>query len=284
MSITVDPQQSSSRDSALAALAEALGQFGSQDKRPSQRDAQPSELERTSTRDPLAQQPRAGALGRQSSRGGLARWSLGSLLIVASILVAILAWQSPAGHAVGLATARWVQERLSMSSVWFEKMERLAWPVPPRPNATDAGRPQLSSETPAAPQQAAPAVAPISPELTARLQTIGRELADLQQAIEQFKTSQAQMTQDDAGLTERLKEMQEQMARQNGELGDNLRQVQVEMRRGIADAAAQLKASQDQMTGLSQQLKATQEQMVRLAAPKPQPSPPRRRPITPSTH
>jgi hypothetical protein len=113
----------------------------------------------------------------------------------------------------------------------------------------------------------------MSPQLTKRLQTITRELAEVQQAIEQLRASQAQFVHDNTGLAERAKETQEQMARQTGELANDLKQTQSEMVRGSADTAAQLKAGQEQMAGISQQLKAVQEQMTHLGATEQQPRP-----------
>ena len=63
-----------------------------------------------------------------------------------------------------------------------------------------------------APQDAA--AAPIPPELTQLLlPTMARDLANVQQGIEQLKTSQEQMVRENARTAEQLKASQEQMAR-----------------------------------------------------------------------
>ena len=64
------------------------------------------------------------------------------------------------------------------------------------------------------------------------LQTMARDLANVEQGIEQLKTSQQQMASDNAKAIEQLKTSQEQMARDN------------------AKAAEQLKASQEQIARL----------------------------------
>jgi hypothetical protein len=62
------------------------------------------------------------------------------------------------------------------------------------------------------PPGAGATTAPIAPEG----QTIARELANLEQGIEQLKTSQAQLARGNADLADRLKETQEHMARHWG--------------------------------------------------------------------
>ena len=54
---------------------------------------------------------------------------------------------------------------------------------------------------------------------------------------------------------------------------ENLKQARSDMLSGSVDVAAQLKASQAQMAGISQQLKATQERMARPGATEQQPRP-----------
>jgi septal ring factor EnvC (AmiA/AmiB activator) len=61
---------------------------------------------------------------------------------------------------------------------------------------------------------------------------MARDLANVEQGIEQLKTSQEQMVRDNANLAEQLKAAQAQMARDN------------------ENAAAQLKASQEQIARL----------------------------------
>jgi hypothetical protein len=266
MSLPANPQQSSPRDVALAAIAEALEQVGQADERLARADRRAFGLDQSAARQSSAQQTGTVVLRTRSSRGALVLWSLIGPLAVAGIAAAAFAWPSPYGQAVRLTIARWVQEGLSTSSVWLERLERLARPASSDLDVTGAGPPQPSSFAQSAPPQIAPITAPMSPELTNRLQTITGELANIQQAIEQLKGSQAQLAHDNAKLAERLKESQEQMVRQTGELADDLKQARSEIMRGSVDTAAQLKANQEQMAAISQQLKATQEQIARLGA------------------
>jgi hypothetical protein len=79
--------------------------------------------------------------------------------------------------------------------------------------AADGALSQLPAPTQAAPQDAAPAAAPIPPELTQLLQTMARDLANVQEGIQQLKTSQEDMVRENARTVEQLKASQEQMAR-----------------------------------------------------------------------
>ena len=248
-----------SRDVALAALSEALVNVGQADERLTRADGRAIGLEQGAARQSSPQQTGTAVLRTRSSLGALVLWSLIGPLAVAGIGAAAFTWPSPQGLAVRLTIARWVQEGLSTpSSVWLERLERLARTAPSDLDVIGAGRQQPSSEgqTPP-PQIVAPITAPMSPQLTMRLQTITRELAEVQQAIEQLRASQAQFVHDNAGLAERVKETQEQMARQTDELANDLKQTRSEIGRGSADTAAQLKASQEQMAGISQQLKGS---------------------------
>jgi ABC-type transporter Mla subunit MlaD len=87
----------------------------------------------------------------------------------------------------------------------------------------------------------------MAPDLAQSIQMITRELANVEQGIDQLKTGQAQMVRDNAELAEHLKATQE-MARNN------------------ADLAEQLKASHEQMATIAEQLKQNQEQIARLVA------------------
>jgi hypothetical protein len=262
MSLPANPQQSLSPDVALAALAEALEQVGQADERLTQADRQVSGFEESAARQPSAQQTETAVPRPRSSSGALLLWSLIGPLVVAGIGAAAFAWPSPQGQAVRLTIARWVNEGLSSSSVWLERLERVTRPASSDPEVTGAAPRQPSSVPQTMPQQVALAAEPLSPELSQWLGTITRELRQVQQAIEQLKADQAQLVHENAGTAERLKDKQEQMARQSGELAENLKQARSDMQSGSVDIAAQLKASQEQMAGTSQQLKATQEQMA----------------------
>jgi hypothetical protein len=237
------PQQSHLRDAALAAIAQAHRQMGAGENLV-QVDETTFKLEeeKIATRHPSDEQPSAEP-GRGSSRGRLVLWSLIGLL--ACIGVAAFVWPSPHGQAA--------PEPTSTSSVSIEKKEPPAQPAPSYAGVaakTDAGLPQRSSQAQTTLQRAAPeapTAAPMAPDLAQSIQMITRELANLEQGIDQLKTGQAQMVHDNAELAEHLTATQE-MVRNN------------------ADLAEQLKASHEQMATIAEQLKQSQEQTARLVA------------------
>jgi uncharacterized phage infection (PIP) family protein YhgE len=100
-------------------------------------------------------------------------------------------------------------------------------------------------------------------DLSPQIQMIVRELANLQQGIEQLKTGQAQIARDNAELAGHLKAAEE-IARHNAGLAEDLKAAQTQMARDNINLANQLKASQEQMAGIAEQLKESQEQVARL--------------------
>jgi hypothetical protein len=236
VSMTTNPRQGKSGDAMLAELTQALGEIG----REPPPLVRPNEeiFEREDAAGQSERQTLAAILGRLLPwPGALPSWSVVGLLAAACIGIIVFAWPSPDGRAVKPTT-------------------------PPSVDAakTDTGLQQLSSQAQTTPQRAGPAAAS-SPELTQRLQTIVREFANLEQGIEQLKTSQAQLARDNAELAGQLKETREEMARHDAELAKDLRAAQEEMNRDSLNTAAQL-------LSISERLKATQEQLNRLAAPK----------------
>jgi hypothetical protein len=103
----------------------------------------------------------------------------------------------------------------------------------------------------------------MAPELARQIQMIARELANVEQGIDQLKTEQSQMVRDTAELAEHLKATQE-IARHNVDLTDYLKATQAQMARGNDILADQLKASQDLMTRIAEQLRQSQERAARL--------------------
>src|SRR6266700_4792163 len=122
MSIPATPQQSHSREVALAAIAQAYRQIGA-DQQLVQVDetACKLETEKKATRHPSNEQPRSAEPGRGSSRGRLVLRSLIGLLAVACIGVAAFAWRSPYGQAA--------PEPISTSSVSIQKKKLPAQPA-----------------------------------------------------------------------------------------------------------------------------------------------------------
>jgi hypothetical protein len=256
-----NPEQTDPHDAAVAALKQAREQIGRAEKQLPRADEQVSKLGPGAARHPSGQPKPLAAPGRRSSRGRLALLGLIGLLLAACISVAALAWQSPYGDAAKLMFARWAPQRVSISSLPLDKQGLPAQPSPPAVDvAATAALPQPAPLAQTTPQDVAPA-ASLSPELAQWLQTMARDLANVEQGIEQLKTSQEQMVRDNAELAEQLKAAQAQMARDN------------------ANAAEQLKASQEQMARLV--AKASEQNLrPRTSAPPPRPiAIPTRKPV-----
>lgn len=152
---------------------------------------------------------------RRPSRGKPALRGFIGLLLTAGICVAAFASQSY-GETARLMISRWAPQLISASLLPFEKPEPADQPSPPTVQLAaveDGALSQLPAPTQAAPQNVTPATAPIPPELTQLLQTMARDLANVQQGIEQLKTSQEEMARENAKTAEQLKAGQEQMAR-----------------------------------------------------------------------
>jgi hypothetical protein len=150
---------------------------------------------------------------RLSGKRGVARILVG--LLVASIVVGGGAAWAAYGEDVKPLIAGWTPQ---IGAAWSLVSEKLGLGgeqgPPPAPSATaDAPAPQtaltLPSESPAA---AAPA-APASADVGQMLQSMARDIAGLQQGIEQLKAGQEQMTRDNAKLAEQLKASQDQLTR-----------------------------------------------------------------------
>jgi small-conductance mechanosensitive channel len=123
------------------------------------------------------------------------------LLLATCIFIGAFVSQSAYGDAARLIVGQWT------SSL---PLKRPGLPVQPSPSAAQvvAAEPMPPQSTPSAqtvPQEAAPTVAPLSPELAQMLQTMAHDLANVQQGIEQLKTSQEQTASCNAKALELLK-------------------------------------------------------------------------------
>ena len=260
MSITADPAQSHSRDVAIAAIAEAIEQVGHAGERPVPADPPLFEGEQGTAQDPFRPQAAPPIGSPRSPLRTLAYWSLIGLLAIVCIWTASFVWQSADGYAPAI---QWMAERLSISPAPAEKRPELAGHSVQSSDETKTITlaPQPSPKAEAAPQREASAVAPMSPELMQWIQTIVRELANLEHGIEQLKADQAQLARDTA---EHLKEMQDQSARHNANLIETLKAEQSQMIRDSMNTGQQLKASQEQVAIIGEKIKAMQEQLDRL--------------------
>jgi hypothetical protein len=201
-----NPKQTDPPDLAVAALMDAYEQIGRADERV-------FESEQDAARHPSDQQNRPAFPNRRSSHGRPALLGLIGLLLAACVCVAAFAWRSSYGDAAKLIITRWIPQRVSTSSLSLEKQEVPAQPIPPTADVAtaNAALPQRAPLAQTTPQDVASTAAPMSPELAQWLQTMARDLANMEQRIEQLKTSQEQMVRDNAAVAE-LKASQEQMS------------------------------------------------------------------------
>ena len=147
---------------------------------------------------------------RRPSRGRPKLRGLIGLLLTAGICTAAFAWQSY-GETVRPMISRWAPQLASSLPSETPKLADQQSPPAVQVAAADASVSQLPPPAQTAPQDAG--VAPIAAEQTQLLQTMARDLASVQQEIEQLKASQAELARENAGIAEQLKANQEQMAR-----------------------------------------------------------------------
>jgi hypothetical protein len=188
-------------------LAHAYEQIASADEQLARVTEKLARLEQDAARYPSAVIP-GRTRGRPVLRG------LVGLVLAACIGAAAYAAQSPSGEAIRPIIARWAPFLLS-TSLWLEKPGNAAEPKPPAIQlaSADATAPQPAQSSPGPAQAAAPTPAPMPPELTQLLQNMARDIATVEQGIEQLKASQQQMAADSATAVAQLKAGQEQMTR-----------------------------------------------------------------------
>jgi len=266
MSVRGPLQRSNSRDEALAAIAEALSLVGQPDEKLAQFD----ELEKAGNQTHDFSDARSVKPVENARRNRLVSPSLVGLLALTCIGVAVLVQQSSRGQVS--------PDPVSTSSVSIRKSEEL--PARPAPHDSDLAV-RTNSEPRAEASLQRPPAPPMAPELAQQIQTIARELANVEQGIDQLKTEQSQMVRDTAELAKYLKATQE-IALRNADLTENLKATQAQMARDNGNLADQLKASQDLMTGIAEQLRQSREQVARLVASEQKPQP-RTRASSPQT-
>ena len=185
-------------------LAHAYEQIARADEQLARVNEQISGLEHDAARKNPVNRFRRPSRGRPALRGFIA------LLLTAGICIAAFASQSY-GETARLMIARWAPQLAPAPSSPAETPKLAAEQSPPAAQMAAADAAQLSSPTQTAPQDAA--AAPIPPEVTQLLQTMARDLANVQQEIEQLKASQAELARENARAAQQLKESQEQTAR-----------------------------------------------------------------------
>jgi hypothetical protein len=185
-------------------LAHAYQQIASADEQLARVNEQISRMEYDAARKKAVNKLRRPSRGRPALRGFI------GLLLTAGICFAAFASQSY-GETARLMISRWAPQ---LASSWPSATPELAAQqgLPAvQVAAADAAISQLSPPAQTVPQDAAPV--PIPPEVTQSLQTMARDLASVQQQIEQLKASQQELARENARTAEQLKASQEQMAR-----------------------------------------------------------------------
>lgn len=266
--------QANSRDEAHAAIAEAFRLIG----QPNEKSEKPIQLDelnadKQEAKD-LFEAPSVEALEPSLRNRQLSRSFL-SLLAPVSIGIAFIAWQSGRGQPSA--------EPIATSPVTINKQDT------PTARPTKNG-PEVATRTNAAPLepllQATTQAPPIAPEvvtmaleLRQQVQMIVRELANLEEGIDQLKAAQAQMVRGNAELANHQKATQEITLR-TAELIEDLKAAEAQMARDNNKLAEQLKETEDRMANMAELIKGGQEQLARRVASE-QKQRPRMPPATP---
>ena len=187
-------------------LVHAYEQIARADEQLARVNEQISKLEHDAARKKSVNRP------RRPSHGGPALRGFIGLLLTVCICIAAFVSQSH-GETARLMISRWAPQLAPASSLPVETPKLAAQQSPPAVQvaAADAASSQLPLPVQTAPQDAV--AAPIPPELTQLLETMARDLASVQQEVEQLKTSQEELVRENVRTGEQLRAMQEQTAR-----------------------------------------------------------------------
>jgi hypothetical protein len=205
--------------SADEQLAHAHEQIVRADEELSRLSEQLAKMERDAARPPSARPDPPSPSGRPALRG------LVGFLLAACIVVAALVLQSSYGHEAKLVVARWAPRLVSTPSLppsgapsgrhTAENAPLPALPAPPivQVAATEAAPRQATPLPQTAPQDAAPTATAAPPDNAQLLQTMARDLANLERNIEQLRANQQQMASDNSKAIEELKASQGEIKR-----------------------------------------------------------------------
>src|ERR1700704_629051 len=182
-------------------LAHAYGQITRAGEELARVSEQVAKMEHYAERPPSAEPPSAGPRP-QSPPGSPALRALVGLVLAACIVVGALVLQSSYGAGAKLVVARWAPQLVST----------LPSEDPPVPARQAPSVIQVAAEG-ATPPQATPTTIAAPPDQTALLQTMARDLANLERSIEQLKANQQQIVRDSSKAIEELKANQEEMKR-----------------------------------------------------------------------
>jgi hypothetical protein len=213
MNSTPTPKAIEPRDGLITRADEGLAHAYEQIRRADEQLAHVSEQLAKMERDD-ARPPSAGP-GPQSPPRRPALWVLVGLPLAACIVVAALVLQSSYGGGAKLVVARWAPQLVSTPSLPQENPPFAAQPAPSTVQvaAAEAAPPQAAPLAQTAPQDAAPTATAALPDHTQLLQTMARDLANVERNIEQLKANQQQIASDNSKAIEELKASQEEIKR-----------------------------------------------------------------------
>jgi hypothetical protein len=203
-------EQIARADGELARLSEELAKMERDAARPPSAGPGPQlppgrpalravgQMERDAARPPSA--------GLGPTRAALR--ALVGLALAACIVVAALVLQSSYGGGAKPVVARWAQLVSTPSS----PPENAPLPAQPAPStvqaaAAEAAPPQTTPVVQTAPQNAAPTATAALPDHAQLLQTMARDLANVEQNIEQLKANQQQLASDNSKAIKAIEEL-----------------------------------------------------------------------------
>ena len=202
-----------SQDALIARADERLAHAHEQIARADEELARLSEQVAKMERD--AARPTSAGPGPQSPPRRPALRALVGLPLAACIVVAALVLQSSYGGGAKLVVARWAPQLVSTPSLPPENAPLPAQPAPSivQVAAAEAAPPQATPLAQTAPQDAAPTATAALPDHAQLLQTMARDLANVERNIEQLKANQQQIASDNSKAIEELKASQEEIKR-----------------------------------------------------------------------
>ena len=226
MNSTPPSKQTEPRDAPVARadderLVHAHEQIKRADEQLARLTEQVAKMERDAARPPSARPAPLSPEKRPMLR------TLVALPLAACIVVAALVLQSSYGDGAKLVVGWWAPQPLSTPSSPPENPPAPAQAAPstvqltaaetaPPPQAAppQESPPQAPASAQAAPpQDAPPPTTAAAPDQTQLLQTIARDLANLERTIDQLKANQQQMVSDNSKAIGELKASQEEMRR-----------------------------------------------------------------------
>jgi hypothetical protein len=218
MNSTPAPKATEPRDASIAGAGERLAHAHEQlvhaDEQLARLSEQVARMERNAARAPSA------LFRRPSPPGRRALGAIIGLPLAACIVVAAVALQSSLGGGAKPVVAPSPPQLASAPALPPENPPLAAEPAPPpvQVAAVEEAPAQATAVAQAAPQDAAPTItvptaAAAPPDQTQLLQTMARDLANLERSIEQLKTAQQKTAGDHAKEVAELKASQEEMKR-----------------------------------------------------------------------